>query len=178
MGRLRLRRHPDRALVDPILLSQYSRAFRPTAHHGVSKLESRKLRSCWLTHWDGLAAVLVRGTPSRVCQLRKYPRSFNFKLTLGPVVARFRPPNKAEIASGGETIVDFETDDTCQINVCLSVPPGTLCRRCGNSETLGNPAFPMMYADVLKSPKKRVVPSPSTASLIPSHGRQMCSTSP
>ncbi|KAL8924959.1 MAG: hypothetical protein Q9172_002441 [Xanthocarpia lactea] len=32
------------------------------------------------------------------------------------VVARFRPPNKAEIASGGETIVDFETEDTCQIN--------------------------------------------------------------
>ncbi|KAI4138892.1 MAG: hypothetical protein LQ341_004463 [Variospora aurantia] len=32
------------------------------------------------------------------------------------VVARFRPPNKAEIASGGETIVDFETEDTCHIN--------------------------------------------------------------
>ncbi|KAL8948758.1 MAG: hypothetical protein Q9222_005083 [Ikaeria aurantiellina] len=32
------------------------------------------------------------------------------------VVARFRPPNKAEIASGGETIVDFESEDTCQIN--------------------------------------------------------------
>ncbi|KAL8728943.1 MAG: hypothetical protein Q9166_005038 [cf. Caloplaca sp. 2 TL-2023] len=32
------------------------------------------------------------------------------------VVARFRPPNKAEIASGGETIVDFETEDTCQLN--------------------------------------------------------------
>ncbi|KAL8997782.1 MAG: hypothetical protein Q9169_003031 [Polycauliona sp. 2 TL-2023] len=32
------------------------------------------------------------------------------------VVARFRPPNKAEIASGGETIVDFDTEDTCSIN--------------------------------------------------------------
>ncbi|MCJ1477444.1 Kinesin heavy chain [Lambiella insularis] len=31
------------------------------------------------------------------------------------VVARFRPPNKAEIASGGESIVDFETEDTCSI---------------------------------------------------------------
>ncbi|MCJ1398018.1 Kinesin heavy chain [Xylographa trunciseda] len=31
------------------------------------------------------------------------------------VVARFRPPNKAELASGGETIVDFETEDTCSI---------------------------------------------------------------
>ncbi|SLM39242.1 kinesin heavy chain [Lasallia pustulata] len=32
------------------------------------------------------------------------------------VVARFRPPNKAELASGGEQIVDFETDDTCNIS--------------------------------------------------------------
>ncbi|KAL8730827.1 MAG: hypothetical protein Q9181_004518 [Wetmoreana brouardii] len=32
------------------------------------------------------------------------------------VVARFRPPNKAEIASGGDTIVGFETEDTCHIN--------------------------------------------------------------
>lgn len=32
------------------------------------------------------------------------------------VVARFRPPNKAEIASGGDQIVDFETEDTCRIN--------------------------------------------------------------
>ncbi|KAL8689559.1 MAG: hypothetical protein Q9218_004798 [Villophora microphyllina] len=32
------------------------------------------------------------------------------------VVARFRPPNKAEIANGGDTIVDFETEDTCHIN--------------------------------------------------------------
>lgn len=33
------------------------------------------------------------------------------------VVARFRPPNKAELASGGESIVDFEAEDTCSINV-------------------------------------------------------------
>ncbi|KAL9003782.1 MAG: hypothetical protein Q9188_003362 [Gyalolechia gomerana] len=32
------------------------------------------------------------------------------------VVARFRPPNKAEISSGSQTIVAFETEDTCQIN--------------------------------------------------------------
>ncbi|KAL9577763.1 MAG: hypothetical protein Q9212_006160, partial [Teloschistes hypoglaucus] len=37
------------------------------------------------------------------------------------VVARFRPPNKAEIANGGETIVDFETEDTCSINVRSSI---------------------------------------------------------
>ena len=33
------------------------------------------------------------------------------------VVARFRPPNKAELASGGDQIVAFETEDTCSINV-------------------------------------------------------------
>ena len=33
------------------------------------------------------------------------------------VVARFRPPNKAELANGGDQIVDFETEDTCSINV-------------------------------------------------------------
>ncbi|KAF1930082.1 kinesin-domain-containing protein [Didymella exigua CBS 183.55] len=32
------------------------------------------------------------------------------------VVARFRPQNKIEIASGGEPIVDFKADDTCSIN--------------------------------------------------------------
>ncbi len=45
------------------------------------------------------------------------------KLTkLATVVARFRPPNKAEIASGGESIVDFETEDTCKISVCIRPP--------------------------------------------------------
>ena len=33
------------------------------------------------------------------------------------MVARFRPQNKAELALGGESIVDFETEDTCNINV-------------------------------------------------------------
>ncbi|KAJ4381784.1 Kinesin heavy chain [Didymella sp. IMI 355093] len=32
------------------------------------------------------------------------------------VVARFRPQNKVEIASGGEPIVDFKSEDTCSIN--------------------------------------------------------------
>lgn len=41
---------------------------------------------------------------------------------LGAVVARFRPPNKAELASGGDQIVDFETEDTCSINVCNTPP--------------------------------------------------------
>lgn len=33
------------------------------------------------------------------------------------MVARFRPQNKAELALGGESIVDFETEDTCNLNV-------------------------------------------------------------
>ncbi|EED19062.1 kinesin family protein (KinA), putative [Talaromyces stipitatus ATCC 10500] len=32
------------------------------------------------------------------------------------VVARFRPQNKIELASGGEPIVEFEANDTCKIN--------------------------------------------------------------
>ncbi|KAL2214817.1 putative kinesin family protein [Thermoascus aurantiacus ATCC 26904] len=32
------------------------------------------------------------------------------------VVARFRPQNKVELASGGEPIVEFEGNDTCRIN--------------------------------------------------------------
>ncbi|KAL8829191.1 MAG: hypothetical protein Q9170_006286 [Blastenia crenularia] len=56
------------------------------------------------------------GTRSRVCtsQRSRSPRIVSLTVTL--VVARFRPPNKAEIASGGETIVDFETEDTCQVS--------------------------------------------------------------
>ena len=33
------------------------------------------------------------------------------------VVARFRPQNKVELASGGQPIVTFPDDDTCAINV-------------------------------------------------------------
>lgn len=33
------------------------------------------------------------------------------------VVARFRPQNKIELASGGEPIVDFQSEDTCRIEV-------------------------------------------------------------
>ncbi|KAI4100893.1 MAG: hypothetical protein L6R37_005208 [Teloschistes peruensis] len=55
----------------------------------------------------------VQETPSRVGEI---PRMCYCQLIGSPVVARFRPPNKAEIASGGETIVDFETEDTCSIN--------------------------------------------------------------
>ncbi|KAI9761846.1 MAG: Kinesin heavy chain [Chaenotheca gracillima] len=32
------------------------------------------------------------------------------------VVARFRPQNKTEVASGGEAVVNFESEDTCNVN--------------------------------------------------------------
>jgi kinesin family protein 5 len=32
-------------------------------------------------------------------------------------VARFRPQNKIEIASGGQPIVEFNSEDTCTIQV-------------------------------------------------------------
>ncbi len=33
------------------------------------------------------------------------------------MVARFRPQNKIELSSGGEPIVEFETEDTCNVQV-------------------------------------------------------------
>ncbi|KAI5297105.1 hypothetical protein KEM55_005131 [Ascosphaera atra] len=41
------------------------------------------------------------------------------------VVARFRPQNKVELASGGEPIVEFETEDTCRINAQTNPSPST-----------------------------------------------------
>ena len=34
------------------------------------------------------------------------------------VVARFRPQNKVELASGGTPIVSFDGDETCVLDVC------------------------------------------------------------
>lgn len=36
------------------------------------------------------------------------------------VVARFRPQNKIELASGGQPIVKFGGEDTCMLNVSSS----------------------------------------------------------
>jgi len=47
------------------------------------------------------------------------------------VVARFRPQNKVEIASGGEPIVDFKSEDTCSINVRSSLWSSRHARACG-----------------------------------------------
>jgi kinesin family protein 5 len=34
------------------------------------------------------------------------------------VVARFRPQNRTEIDLGGQPIVNFESEDTCVLDVC------------------------------------------------------------
>jgi hypothetical protein len=42
------------------------------------------------------------------------------------VVARFRPQNKVELASGGQPIVSFEGDDTCSLHVRVTRSNGLL----------------------------------------------------
>jgi kinesin family protein 5 len=37
------------------------------------------------------------------------------------VVARFRPQNRTEIELGGQPIVSFETEDTCNLDVSLQI---------------------------------------------------------
>ena len=58
-------------------------------------------------------------TPLRV----RLPKAASIKSPIanGPhlVVARFRPQNRTEIESGGEPIVAFETEDTCNLNVSI-----------------------------------------------------------
>jgi hypothetical protein len=40
------------------------------------------------------------------------------------VVARFRPQNKIELASGGQPIVSFDGEDTCTVDVSSDAIPG------------------------------------------------------
>jgi kinesin family protein 5 len=35
------------------------------------------------------------------------------------VVARFRPQNRTEIELGGQPIVEFDSEDTCRLDVCI-----------------------------------------------------------
>lgn len=53
------------------------------------------------------------------------------------VVARFRPQNKVENASGGQPVVSFEGDDTCSITV-----RGTKTIFCGRFKLLWHPWAP------------------------------------
>lgn len=69
---------------------------------------------------DFSAPQAILAIPSRVRQLFTidlFFRNFSAADDCIQVVARFRPPNRAEIASGGESIVNFESEDTCSINV-------------------------------------------------------------
>ena len=45
-----------------------------------------------------------------------------FHSSLVAVVARFRPPNKTELASGGDIVVNFDSDETCSLNVWIPSP--------------------------------------------------------
>lgn len=62
------------------------------------------------------------------------------------MVARFRPQNKIEIASGGEPIVEFKNDDTCTIQV----------RHASSIDTCPNQ--PTRVADTMCSRKRPLVP--------------------
>ncbi len=64
------------------------------------------------------------------------------------VVARFRPQNRTEIELGGQPIVEFESEDTCRLDVCM------------HSGCTG------IYIDRAYSLKKPRDPLPSTACLI------------
>jgi len=66
------------------------------------------------------------------------------------VVARFRPQNRIEVGEGGQPIVEFESEDTCKLDVCI------LSLR-GRSKGA---------ADSMDSPKRPPGLLPSTACLI------------
>ncbi len=57
------------------------------------------------------------------CELQYYQRQVSTtetsirQLTILIVVARFRPQNKIELASDGKPIVEFQSKDTCSIQV-------------------------------------------------------------
>lgn len=87
--------------------------------HGVSILATSEA-SMVLMSVGLLGLVEIRATPLRVqINLSEDGREAIKLIVPDAVVARFRPPNKAELASGGESIVDFETEDTCSINVWI-----------------------------------------------------------
>lgn len=68
----------------------------------------------WLTKWATGAPI-----QSKVRRDKRDTQTHGIWVTdsTTAVVARFRPQNKIEIASGGEPIVEFKSDDTCTIQV-------------------------------------------------------------
>ncbi len=107
-------------VLDPLPDRLYKVLGRHTASSAtmacVPLIPTQKCPKCW-PKFLCRSNNTIKGT---------YPtiRSLN-NLGLGrwrtPVVARFRPPNKLELASGGETIVDFESEDTCNVQVCSEI---------------------------------------------------------
>ena len=61
----------------------------------------------------------MRAIPSKVRRkLHWISQKVSGWLTIAQtVVARFRPPNKTELANGGDQVVDFESEDSCKLNV-------------------------------------------------------------
>lgn len=84
-------------------------------HYGVSALADPGIRTVLRDRCRGTANAgnTIKGT--NILSITEWPIQELIHLCV--VVARFRPPNKAELASGGDQIVDFETEDTCSINV-------------------------------------------------------------
>lgn len=80
---------------------------------------------------------MPRTTPLRVCALSRtgviecHSRGGANELCVCTVVARFRPQNKVELGSGGQPIVDFENEETCEINVRLRPHLPWVCVRAG-----------------------------------------------
>lgn len=69
------------------------------------------------------SSVSYNAIKGKVCVLRHTPDA---PLKSCLVVARFRPQNKVELASDGETIVDFQSDDTCSIQVGVKISAGAM----------------------------------------------------
>lgn len=83
------------------------RAWRGSGDHHVVSLpilsSQQRLITCLQEqHYQGYATTLGR------------PR---LPTNTSSVVARFRPQNKIELASGGQPVVNFESDDSCNVTV-------------------------------------------------------------
>jgi hypothetical protein len=72
-------------------------------------------------------------------------------LTIPTVVARFRPQNKIELASGGEPIVAFQSEDTCSIQVRFLQRMVESCQHQANMLMLHSRARPMPPSPLIVS---------------------------
>lgn len=65
------------------------------------------------------------------------------------VVARFRPQNKIEIAQGGEPIVQFESDETCKLDVSLWLLCVCVCADDNSTDLLHSPRRPLVRSHLI-----------------------------